>query len=153
MSPSARGRGASDDLAAAFTRVAAIVRSPDVCPPGAEPQRILVEDYIPGVEVAVEGLLRRGRLEVLAIFDKPDPLEGPFFEETIYVTPSRLGRDDQAQVADTVARACAALGLTEGPIHGEVRLHDRGTWILEVAARSIGGLCARTLRFGAGVAL
>jgi hypothetical protein len=142
-----------DELAAAFARVAALVTSADVCPPGAEPQRIIVEDYIPGVEVALEGLLRHGGLEVLAIFDKPDPLEGPFFEETIYVTPSRLPEGDQARVVDTVARACAALGLTEGPIHGEVRLNERGPWILEVAARSIGGLCARTLRFGAGLAL
>ncbi len=142
-----------DELATAFARVAAIVRSPDVCPPGSEPQRIIVEAYIPGVEVAVEGLLRGGRLEVLAVFDKPDPLEGPFFEETIYVTPSRLGDDDRARVVEVAGRACAALGLTEGPIHAEVRLNDRGAWILEVAARSIGGLCARTLRFGAGVAL
>ena len=142
-----------DALARAFARVAAIVRSPDVCPPGTEPQRIIVEEYIPGVEIAVEGLLRGGKLEVLAVFDKPDPLEGPFFEETIYVTPSRLSAADQTRVTETVARACAALGLTEGPIHGEVRLNDRGAWILEVAARSIGGLCARTLRFGAGVAL
>jgi biotin carboxylase len=142
-----------DELAAAFSRVAAIVRAPDVCPPGSEPQRILVEDYIPGVEVALEGLLRGGTLEVLAIFDKPDPLEGPFFAETIYVTPSRLPTTELERVVDTVARACAALGLVEGPVHGEVRLNDAGAWILEVAARSIGGLCARTLRFGAGVAL
>jgi biotin carboxylase len=142
-----------EELARAFARVAAIVRSPDVCPPGTEPQRIIVEDYIPGVEVAVEGLLRGGALEVLAIFDKPDPLEGPFFAETIYVTPSRLPPGDQARVAETVARACTALGLSEGPVHGEVRRNEGGAWILEVAARSIGGLCARTLRFGAGLAL
>ncbi|HLA15581.1 MAG TPA: ATP-grasp domain-containing protein [Candidatus Limnocylindrales bacterium] len=142
-----------DELAAAFARVSAIVSSPDVCPPGSEPQRIIVEEYIPGVEVAVEGLLRGGKLEVLAVFDKPDPLEGPFFEETIYVTPSRMSAADQTRVIATVARACAALGLTEGPVHGEVRLNGRGAWILEVAARSIGGLCARTLRFGAGLTL
>jgi biotin carboxylase len=142
-----------EQLAVAFARVAAIVTAPDVCPPGAEPQRILVEDYIDGIEVAVEGLLRDGRLVVLAVFDKPDPLEGPFFEETIYVTPSRLSAAHEARVSDTVGRACASLGLREGPVHGEVRLNVEGAWILEVAARSIGGLCARTLRFGAGVAL
>lgn len=142
-----------DGLAAAFARVASIVRSPDVCPPGAEPQRIIVEDFIPGVEVAVEGLLRGGRLEVLAIFDKPDPLDGPFFEETIYVTPSRLPAGTQALVRETTAAATRAIGLTEGPIHAELRLNGRGAWVLEVAARSIGGLCARTLRFGAGVPL
>jgi biotin carboxylase len=142
-----------DGLAAAFARVASIVRSPDVCPPGAEPQRIIVEDFIPGVEVAVEGLLRGGHLEVLAIFDKPDPLDGPFFEETIYVTPSRLPAATQALVRQTTAAATRAIGLTEGPIHAELRLNERGAWVLEVAARSIGGLCARTLRFGAGVPL
>lgn len=142
-----------DGLAAAFARVASIVRSPDVCPPGAEPQRIIVEDFIPGVEVAVEGLLRAGHLEILAIFDKPDPLDGPFFEETIYVTPSRLPAESQALIRETTAAATRAIGLTEGPIHAELRLNGRGAWVLEVAARSIGGLCARTLRFGAGVPL
>lgn len=142
-----------DGLAAAFARVASIVRSPEVCPPGAEPQRIIVEDFIPGVEIAVEGLLRGGQLEVLAIFDKPDPLDGPFFEETIYVTPSRLPAATQVLVRETTAAATRAIGLTEGPIHAELRLNGRGAWVLEVAARSIGGLCARTLRFGAGVPL
>ncbi len=142
-----------DGLAAAFARVAAIVGAPDVCPPGGAPQRILVEDFIPGREVAVEGLLRGGRLDVLAIFDKPDPLDGPFFAETIYVTPSRLPSETQDLVTRTVAAGTLAVGLTEGPIHAEVRLNDAGAWILEIAARSIGGLCSRTLRFGAGISL
>jgi len=114
---------------------------------------VLVEDFIPGEEVAVEGLLRHGELEVLAIFDKPDPLNGPFFEETIYVTPSRLLREQQAEIRATTAQAAHALGLTDGPIHAELRLNDRGMWVLEVAARSIGGLCSRTLRFGSGISL
>src|SRR5512138_3296756 len=114
---------------------------------------ILVEGFVPGAEVAVEGLLRGGALEVLAIFDKPDPLDGPFFEETIYVTPSRHPAALQASVADVTARACRALGLAEGPVHAELRLSPAGPVVLEVAARSIGGLCARTLRFGAGVTL
>jgi len=113
----------------------------------------LIEDFIAGEEVAVEGLLRGGELEVLAIFDKPDPLNGPFFEETIYVTPSRLSGDRQAEIRATTARAAHALGLTDGPIHAELRLNDGGTWMLEVAARSIGGLCSRTLRFGSGISL
>ena len=142
-----------DGLAAAFARAAAIVRSPDVCAPGDEPQEILVEDFIPGPEVAVEGLLRAGRLDVLAIFDKPDPLDGPFFEETIYVTPSRIDPDTQQRIEATVGRAAAALGLLEGPIHAEVRLGPAGLVVLEVAARTIGGLCGRTLRFGAGMSL
>ena len=115
--------------------------------------RILVEDFIPGVEVALEGLLRAGTLEVLAIFDKPDPLDGPFFEETLYVTPSRLDAHQQREVESAAARATRALGLLEGPVHAEIRLNADGAWVLEVAARSIGGLCARTLRFGAGITL
>ncbi len=114
---------------------------------------ILVEGFVPGPEVAVEGLLRGGRLEVLALFDKPDPLDGPFFEETLYVTPSRHPADLQRSVERMVAHAAAALGLVEGPLHAELRLSPAGPVVLEVAARSIGGLCARTLRFGAGVSL
>ena len=115
---------------------------------------ILIEAFVPGVEVALEGLLRAGELETLAIFDKPDPLNGPYFEETIYVTPSRLARDVQQQVSEAAAAAAHAIGLTEGPIHAEVRLPpEEPPVVIEVAARSIGGLCSRALRFGAGVAL
>jgi len=99
--------------------------------------QILVEDYIPGVEVALEGLIDRQQLHMLALFDKPDPLEGPFFEETIYVTPSNCA-----------ARAAAALGLRYGPVHAELRVNDDGPWMIEVAGRSIGGLCSQTLNFG-----
>ena len=114
---------------------------------------LLVEGFVPGAEVALEGLLRGGRLEVLAIFDKPDPLDGPFFEETLYVTPSRHPAALQEEVARVVGRGAAALGLVEGPLHAELRLPPEGPVVLEIAARSIGGLCARTLRFGAGVTL
>jgi biotin carboxylase len=133
-----------------FTRVAAIVAA---CPSNGVRRSLLIEDFIPGEEVAVEALMRGGDLEVLAIFDKPDPLNGPFFEETIYVTPSRLSQERQSQIRQTTARAARALGLTDGPIHAELRLNDRGLWMLEVAARSIGGLCSRTLRFGSGISL
>nr|MDP9020314.1 ATP-grasp domain-containing protein [Actinomycetota bacterium] len=114
---------------------------------------ILVEAFVAGPEVAVEGLLRGSELEVLAIFDKPDPLEGPYFEETIYVTPSRLPASVQEEVAGVVGAGVAAVGLVEGPIHAEVRLGRQGPVLLEVAARSIGGLCSRALRFGAGISL
>jgi biotin carboxylase len=133
-----------------FRRVGAIVAG---CSPNGGQPSLLVEDFIDGAEVAVEGLLRRGQLEVLAIFDKPDPLNGPFFEETIYVTPSRLEQATQELVQQTTAAATGALGLTDGPIHAELRLTPDGPWVLEVAARSIGGLCSRTLRFGAGISL
>jgi biotin carboxylase len=116
---------------------------------------LLLESYLPGAEVAVEGLLRGGRLEILAIFDKPDPLEGPYFEETLYVTPSRLGAAVLGEVARVTAVAARALGLREGPVHAELRVHEGSVSVsvLELAARSIGGLCSRALRFGAGVSL
>lgn len=114
---------------------------------------LLVEAYVPGAEVAVEGLLRDGVLETLAVFDKPDPLEGPYFEETIYVTPSRLPAAATAAVERTAAAACAAMGLVEGPVHVELRTDGTATWLIEVAARSIGGLCSRSLSFGVGLSL
>jgi len=134
-----------DDLDAART---AATRIGDLCD-----GPLLVEQYVPGVEIAVEGLLRDGQLTVLAVFDKPDPLEGPYFEETIYVTPSRLSAEALGRAEIVTARACAAIGLVEGPVHAEVRLDGDRVHVIEVAARSIGGLCARTLRFGAGIAL
>jgi formate-dependent phosphoribosylglycinamide formyltransferase (GAR transformylase) len=112
-----------------------------------------VEGYIPGREFAVEGLVTAGRFQPLAIFDKPDPLEGPFFEETIYVTPSREPAEVQQQLLDTTARAVRALGLSHGPVHAELRYNSEGAWMLEVHARPIGGLCARALRFEGGTPL
>ena len=101
----------------------------------------------------MEGLLTNGALRVLAIFDKPDPLDGPFFEETIYVTPSRFPPETQNQIGETLAQAALALGLREGPIHGELRINQKGIWVIEVAARSIGGRCSQTLRFSTGFSL
>ena len=114
---------------------------------------ILVEDFIPGMEVALDGLLREDGLHVLAIFDKPDPLDGPFFEETIYTTPSRLSAETQAAIADCAGRAAAAIGLRDGPIHAELRVNEDGPWMVEIAGRSIGGLCSTILEFGAGMCL
>ncbi|MFQ5783877.1 MAG: ATP-grasp domain-containing protein [Alphaproteobacteria bacterium] len=151
-----RGVIRADDptaFVAAFRRIAAILARPDAALPGATARQILVESYVPGDEVALEGLLEDGHLRVLALFDKPDPLEGPYFEETIYLTPSRLPAAAQAAVAEATKRAAAALGLSEGPVHAELRLNERGAWVIEVAARSIGGLCSRVLRFGAGMSL
>jgi len=140
----------AEAFADVFRRVGQIVAG---CSKNGATPWLLIEDFIAGEEVAVEALLRRGQLEVLAIFDKPDPLDGPFFEETIYVTPSRFAADTQARIIDATSRAALALGLTEGPIHAELRLNAQGVWVLEVAARSIGGLCSRTLRFGSGITL
>ncbi len=140
----------NDEFLRAAARIDRILEHDAV---GEERDFILVEEFIPGLEVAVEAILTAGRLEVLAVFDKPDPLDGPFFEETYYITPTRLSGTVQAQLRRRLTEACAAYGLREGPIHAECRINDRGVWILEVAARTIGGLCARLLRFGTGYGL
>ena len=114
---------------------------------------LLVESYVEGIEVAVEALISAGDIHVLAIFDKPDPLEGPYFEETIYVTPSRLAPGIQQRIRAELERAIRALELNDGPVHAEFRINETGVVALEIAARSIGGLCSRALRFGAGVSL
>jgi biotin carboxylase len=151
-----RGVMRADDLpslAAAMRRLAALLASPETEACGEWAETAIVESFVPGREVALEGLLRGGRLRVLALFDKPDPLDGPFFEETLYVTPSRLPADAQSTLAGTVGRAAEALGLTRGPIHAELRVSDRGPVLIELAARPIGGLCSSVLRFGDGVSL
>jgi len=116
-----------------------------VCEPEAS---FLIEEFIPGYEVALEGLVVNRRLHVLAIFDKPDPLDGPFFEETIYVTPSTVPAGLQSSIKDCAERAVRALGITEGPVHAELRYNENGPWLIELAARPIGGRCSAVLRFG-----
>jgi formate-dependent phosphoribosylglycinamide formyltransferase (GAR transformylase) len=137
-----------EEFVFASTRIRRLLESPEIRATR-EPNldQILVEGYIPGREVAVEGLLTDGKLRVLAIFDKPDPLEGPYFEETIYVTPSRLADSQQLEIERCAVDAVRALGLSQGPVHAEFRVNDEGVWPLEVAPRPIGGLCARALRF------
>ena len=135
------------EFASAFHRVTALLHKLGTAKAGEAGRQLLVEDFVPGQEVALEGLLMAGSLRVLALFDKPDPLDGPFFEETIYVTPSRLSPAVQARIAACAEQAAAALGLREGPIHTELRANDEGVWVIEMAARSIGGRCSRALRF------
>ena len=138
----------------AFSRIRALLALPDVAARDpAAAGHILVEEFVPGAEVALEGLLSGSHLKTLAIFDKPDRLEGPCFEETIYVTPSRLPAEILEKIDNLAAAACEAIGLREGPVHAEFRINEQGVWVIEVAARSIGGLCARALRFGAGLSL
>ncbi|MEK6235417.1 MAG: ATP-grasp domain-containing protein [Planctomycetales bacterium] len=122
-------------------------------PRSASAERFLVEQFIDGPEFALEGMLTRGALHTIALFDKPDPLDGPFFEETIYVTPSRLVAETQDKIARCAEQAAQSLGLTEGPIHAELRLAKDGPTVIEVNARSIGGLCSRVIRFGTGISL
>jgi phosphoribosylaminoimidazole carboxylase (NCAIR synthetase) len=132
----------------AHARLRAILAQPDAAACGEPAWQFLVEEFIPGYEVALEGLLVNRRLHTLALFDKPDPLDGPFFEETIYVTPSRAPDKLQAAIVQCAERAARALGLTEGPIHAELRYNERGPWLIELAARPIGGRCSAVLRFG-----
>ncbi len=139
------------ELDVALARVGALLSRRDVraLRSGMEDE-VLIEGYIDGAEFAIEGLLTAGQLQVLTIFDKPDPLDGPFFEETIYLTPSSLPTGEQRQIATAVAEAAAALELRHGPIHAECRVTSQGVFVLEIAARPIGGLCSRVLRFGEG---
>ncbi len=138
-----------EEFQAAVGRIKALLNSPEIqVTHEAERDRLLVERYVPGGEVAVEGLLTRGKLRILTIFDKPDPLEGPYFEETIYVTPSRLPEQMQERIADSAAATVQALRLTHGPVHAEFRVNEQGPWVLEASPRPIGGLCSRALRFG-----
>jgi biotin carboxylase len=138
-----------EEFLAAAARIQNLLDSPEVRSMR-EPNlgQLIVEGYLPGREVAVEGLLTDGTLHILALFDKPDPLEGPFFEETIYVTPSRLSQSQQRSIHRSAEESVRALGLTHGPVHAEFRIQGESVWPLEVAPRPIGGLCARSLRFG-----
>jgi predicted ATP-grasp superfamily ATP-dependent carboligase len=137
-----------EEFLSAAERIRRLLQSPEM-QATREPNlnRLMVEGYIPGREVSLEGLLTEGSLRALAIFDKPEPLEGPYFEETIFVTPSRLTQSQQRAIERCAQEATRALGLTHGPVHAEFRVNEDGVWPLEVAPRPIGGLCARALRF------
>lgn len=138
------------EFVAAAERIARLLASPELqVTKETDLDRLLVERYIPGREVALEGFLEGGQLHLLALFDKPDPLEGPYFEESIYVTPSRLPSAAQEHIYECTVKCVRALGLSEGPVHAEFRVKDGGPWVLEIAPRPIGGLCSRVLRFGA----
>jgi biotin carboxylase len=138
----------------AFERIRTLLQSPEILRTQEEQNTFLqVESYISGREYALEGLVTNRRLKVLALFDKPDPLEGPFFEETIYTTPSSAPQQTKEAIVRATETGVRALGLTHGPIHAEMRYNDAGVWLLEIAGRPIGGLCAKTLRFTNGMGL
>jgi hypothetical protein len=142
------------EFIAAFRRIAALLNFPDIRRMHEEQNRFIqVESFIPGMEYAIESVLTKGDLQVFAIFDKPDPLDGPFFEETIYVTPSRASMAVRQELIAATERGIHALGLRHGPVHAELRHNEQGAWILEIAARPIGGLCAKALRFDGGIPL
>jgi hypothetical protein len=141
----------SDEFAVAFERLRRLLQAPDVRLERDEAHDyVLIESFIPGDEYAIDGVLTHGEFRALAIFDKPDPLDGPFFEETIYVTPSRAAAAVQQAIVTATAEAARALGLQHGPVHAECRVNARGVHVLEVAPRPIGGLCSRALRFRDG---
>ena len=153
-----RGVTRADDPAGfeqAFNRIRLLLSDPEVASRayGEEADMVLVEDYVPGVEIALEGILYNREFKTLAIFDKPDPLEGPHFVETIYVTPSRLPAYVLREATHAVERAALGLGLENGPVHAELRINDKGAFVIEIAARSIGGLCSRVLRFDGDITL
>jgi biotin carboxylase len=142
------------EFVAAFERIHAILQTPELLRQRDEVHgAIQVESFIPGQEFALEGVVTGGCLEPLAMFDKPDPLDGPYFEETIYITPSRAPAAAQQEMLETVQRGIRALGLRQGPVHAELRYNARGAWLLEIAARPIGGLCAKALQFEGGATL
>ena len=143
----------NDEVMSAFDRVASIVTGPDAPRDDEARNHVLVEEYVPGWEVALEGIVTDGELHVMAIFDKPDPLEGPYFPETIYTTPSRLADADRNAVVEQTQATVSALGLCNGPVHAELRGGDGVAFIIEIAARSIGGLCSRVVRFDDGRSL
>jgi biotin carboxylase len=134
----------SNQFVSAFGRIARLLQQPDT---GPEPKSLLIEDYIPGAEVSLDGVLEEGRLRVLAIYDKPDPLEGPYFEETMCVTPSRFAEDVQGRIVECAQRAAQAVGLKVGPVHVEMRVDGGEPRMLELAARTMGGYCTRALPF------
>jgi hypothetical protein len=137
-----------------FQRLRRLLQQPGIRRLGDDlAESLWCEAFVSGDEVALEGMLTGGRLQVLALFDKPDPMDGPFFEETIYVTPSRHPEESQRDVADVVQRSVSALGLRTGPVHAELRINAQGAWLIDLAPRSIGGLCAKSLRFGEGESL
>jgi biotin carboxylase len=149
-----RGVIRADDprqFVSAFQRIAALLASPEVRQAReSQTEFIQVESFIPGREYALEGLISAGELQVLAVFEKPDPLEGPFFEETLYITPPRIPHEELAAIVTATQRAVEAIGLTHGPLHAEMRVNPEGVYMIEMAARPIGGLCARSLRFSNG---
>lgn len=114
---------------------------------GYERNHILVEGYLDGPEFAIDGILINGSFHLLAIFDKPEPLIGPYFEETYYLTPSQLAHVEQLALIEEVSRCCEAYGLTQGPIHAEARITENGIFLIELAARTIGGQCGQLIEF------
>ena len=136
-----------DALMAACARIETILLHESKNDPA---RMLLVEDFTAGPEIALEGILYKGVLTVLAIFDKPDLMDGPFFEETYYTTPSRLNPEHQTAIIKTISDACQVMGLREGPVHAECRVNDDGVWVLELAARTIGGMCSKLFEFATG---
>jgi len=140
---------AREDLERAIPRIQALVKAED----SEQDCRVLIEDYVEGSEYSVEALLREGTLEVIAVFEKPDPLTGPYFEESIYLTPPRLSQEMLSAIHGALFGICRALGFREGPLHAELRLQGKEICFIEVASRTIGGRCGKVIEFLTGASL
>lgn len=118
-----------------------------------EQKHILIEQYLDGIEIAIDGFINQDNFQLLALFDKPEPLNGPYFEESYYITPSQLPNTTQQEIIDEITRCCQAYGLTFGPIHAEARVTKNGVFLIEMASRTIGGQCAQLLEYSLGIKL
>lgn len=133
-----------DEFEKAFQYTSRIIVDLDMRPSAVRDRSgILVEQYIPGEEYTVELLMHEGKPYSLAVFEKPDPLEGPYFEEGIYVTPIRRDEKIRSLLVEAAIRGSRALGIETGPCHCELRLSGELPYILEIAARPIGGFCSQ----------
>jgi biotin carboxylase len=140
-------------LLRAGQRIRRALESDPGCVGSPEGRPLLVEEFVAGPEVAVEAVLVDGALRVFAVYDKPEPLDGPFFEETVYTVPSELDEGRLSQVSATVQDATRALGLTNGSVHAELRLGGARPYVIDLASRSIGGRCSKVLHFRSGRSL
>lgn len=133
-------------LRQAYRRLRRIIRDHELDNGGRPPSAHLVERYLPGSELSCELLLQYGAPEVITEFGKPLPLTGPYFEESIYLTPPALGAALRREVHELSMAAAKALGFYHGPAHCEIRLTPDGPKVLEIAGRLLGGACAGSFR-------
>ncbi len=111
-------------------------------------QDLVIEEYIDGKEYALEGTIINSELKKIVIFDKPVEYKHPYFEESIYITPSELSSEAEKRVVSIVDKACKKIGLEDGPVHVEFKINENQIFIIEINPRMIGGLCSRCLSFG-----
>ena len=111
-------------------------------------QDLIIEEFVDGSEYALEGNLINSELNKIVIFDKPINYKEPYFEESIYIAPTGLPDKTQKEIVNLIGKACKKLGLENGPVHVEFKIHNKEIFIIEINPRMIGGLCSRCLSFG-----